>query len=94
MNQVKAGTWVEIEKTLLTPEQRAPQVPEDTRHTPYIMKVAGFLTADALYGETVTVKTMSGRLISGTLNVIRPHYTHSFGDTVEELLNIGLGGEL
>ncbi len=94
MNQVKAGTWVEIEKTLLTPEQRAPQVPEDTRHTPYIMKVAGFLNADALFGDEVTVKTLSGRLVSGTMIVVRPHYSHSFGDTVEELIPIGLGGEL
>lgn len=94
MNEVKAGTWVEIEKILLTPEQRAPQVPEDTRHTPYVMKVAGFLAADALFGSEVTIKTLSGRQVSGTLKVVRPHYAHSFGDTVEELLNIGLGGEL
>ncbi len=94
MNEVKAGTWVEIEKILLTPEERAPQIPEDTRRTPYVMRVAGFLTADSLYGSEVTVKTMSGRLVSGTLKVIKPHYTHNFGDTVEELLQIGLGGEL
>lgn len=94
MNAVKAGTWVEIEKILLTPEQRAPQVPEDTRHTPYVMKVAGFLTADALFGSEVTIKTLSGRIVKGTLHVVKPHYTHSFGDIVEELIPIGLGGEL
>ncbi len=84
------GTWVEIEKTLLTPEQRAPQIPEDTRKTPYIMKVSGFLCQDAQIGEQVKIKTMSGRELSGTLKVIRPEYQHSFGETVEELLSIGL----
>jgi len=94
MSKIKAGTWVEIEKTLLTPEQRAPQVPDDTRVTPYIMKVSGFLAADSELGSEVDIKTLSGRKVRGTLKVIRPHYEHSFGETVEELLNIGLGGEL
>lgn len=94
MNEVKAGSWVEIEKTLLTPEQRAPQVPEDTRKTPYIMKVAGFITSNARLGSEVTIKTLSGREITGVLKVVKPYYAHSFGETVEELLHIGLGGEL
>ncbi|GAB4275048.1 MAG: 2-amino-4-oxopentanoate thiolase subunit OrtA [Candidatus Rifleibacteriota bacterium] len=90
---VKAGTWVEIERILLTPEQRAPQVPEDTRKTPYVMRVAGFLQHDAVPGDEVTVKTLIGREIRGVLRVIRPHYDHSFGETIEELLTIGLGGK-
>ena len=94
MNEVKAGTWVEIEKVLLTPEQRAPQVPDDTRATPYLMKVAGFLIDDAMFGAEATIRTLSGREVSGLLKVVRPHYTHSFGETIEELLTIGLGGEL
>lgn len=94
MTSIKAGTWVEIEKILLKPEQRAPQVPEDTRNTPYIMRVAGFLSADAVVGAEVTVKSLIGREISGTLKVVRPHYQHSFGETIEELLDIGLGGRL
>ncbi len=94
MDTVKAGTWVELEKILLTPEQRAPQVPEDTRQTPYVMKVAGFLAADAVIGSEVSIKTLSGRLVSGTLKIVRPHYAHSFGETVEELIPIGLGGEI
>ncbi len=92
MSIIKAGTWVEIEKILLTPEQRAPQVPEDTRKTPYVMKVSGFLVADASVGDEVAIKTLIGREIKGTLKIVRPHYEHSFGETVEELLTIGLGG--
>lgn len=94
MNKILAGTWVEIEKVLLTPEQRAPQVPEDTRATPYVMKVAGFLVAEAELGSETEIKTLSGRKVSGILKVVRPHYEHSFGETIEELLTIGLGGEL
>lgn len=93
MTKVKSGTWVEIEKTILTPEQRAPQVPEDTRITPYIMNVAGFLVSDAEMGAEVKIKTLIGREISGKLKVVNPHYEHSFGETVQELLKIGLGGE-
>ena len=91
---VKAGTWVEIEKVLLTPEQRAPQVPEDTKKVPYVMRVSGFLQKDAELNNEVSVKTLSGRIVDGTLVLVRPHYEHSFGDTVEELLTIGLGGEI
>ena len=93
MAQVKEGTWVEIEKTLLTAEQRAPQVPQDTKETPYIMRVSGFLTKDASIGDSVTIKTVIGREISGCLRVVRPHYNHSFGETVEELLKVGTGAE-
>ena len=93
MTLVKAGTWVEVEKTILTPEQRAPQVPEDTRKTPYIMKVAGFLVSDAELNSEVTVKTLIGREVKGTLKTVNPYYDHSFGETVPELLTIGLGGE-
>lgn len=93
MNKVSAGTWVEIERVLLKPEQRAANIPEDTLKTPYIMRVSGFLTEDALPGEMVTIRTVIGRHLDGTLNTILPHYEHSFGETVPELLEIGLGGK-
>jgi hypothetical protein len=90
---VKAGTWVEVKNILLTPDQRAPQVPDDTKKTPYIMKVDGFLCQDAEIGSQVEIETLAGRKLSGTLEVVRPCYSHSFGETVEELLRIGLGGK-
>ena len=93
MTVVKAGSWVEIEKIILTPEQRAPQVPEDTRKTPYIMNVSGFLTKDSELGSEVEIKTLIGRKLSGKLKLVSPHYEHSFGETVEELLHIGLEEE-
>jgi hypothetical protein len=86
---IQKGTWVEIEQVILTPEQRAPSVPEDTRQTPLKMFVAGFLTADAELGQTVAIRTLIGRELSGTLKTVNPSYNHSFGETVPELLNIG-----
>lgn len=94
MGIIKKGTWVEIERVLLKPEERAPQVPEDTRRVPYVMRVSGFLENDADIGEEVRIKTLSGRIVEGSLSMVRPHYDHSFGDTVEELLTIGIGGEV
>lgn len=93
MEKVRSGTWVEIESVLMTPEQRAPQVPEDTRSTPYVMRVSGFLCEDGVLGKKATIKTLIGRELSGVLRVVRPCYNHSFGETVEELLDIGLKGE-
>mgnify|MGYP000919446204 FL=1 len=89
MTIIPAGTWVEIESVVLTPEERAPSVPEDTKQTPYVMWVSGFLSEDAQVGETVRVKTIIGRELSGKLVRVNPNYTHSFGKVVPELLKIG-----
>jgi hypothetical protein len=89
MASIPAGTWVEIESVVLTPEERAPSVPEDTKLTPYVMWVSGFLVEDGEVGEEVHVKTIIGRALSGKLVRVNPNYTHSFGKVVPELLKIG-----
>lgn len=89
MSKIAQGTWVEIEQVVLTPEQRAPSVPEDTRRTPYVLRVSGFLTAEAEPGQVVEIRTIIGRRLSGVLKTVNPSYTHSFGSTVPELLTIG-----
>jgi len=89
METVPAGTWVEIEQVILTPEQRAPSLPEDTRNVPYVMRVSGFLVEPAALGEPARIKSLIGREISGTLRQVNPSYSHSFGATVAELLTIG-----
>lgn len=43
MSAIAKGTWVEIERVLLDPEQRAPNLPEDTRSCPYVLRISGFL---------------------------------------------------
>ena len=95
MATVKQGTWVEIEQVVLSPAERAPTLPDDTRQTPYMLRVAGFLLADGEVGQEVQISTLIGRRLSGVLRTVNPSYTHSFGETVPELLGIGLldGGE-
>lgn len=90
MSQIQPGTWVEIKQVVLTPEQRAPTLPEDTKATPYLLRVSGFLVGPAELGGPARVRTLIGRELDGTLVRVNPSYTHSFGDTVPELLTIGL----
>ena len=93
MEKIKTGTWVEIEQIVLKPEERAPALPEDTSKVPYVLHVSGFLLEDAVLGQEAKIKTVIGRELKGKILVINPSYTHSFGDTVPELLTIGLGEE-
>jgi hypothetical protein len=89
MESISPGTWVEIEQIILSPEQRAPTLPEDTRQTPYVMRASGFLIEAAQPGGPARIRTVIGRELSGTLKTVNPGYAHSFGETVPELLNIG-----
>ncbi|MBM7561605.1 2-amino-4-oxopentanoate thiolase subunit OrtA [Fusibacter tunisiensis] len=87
---IQKGEWVRIHRVILNPEQRAPQVPDDTKNVPLEMWVKGFLQEEASIGDAVTIKTITGRLEKGTLLEVNPTYTHSFGKYVPELLQIGL----
>jgi hypothetical protein len=89
MNQILPGTWVEIEQVVLTPDQRAPTLPEDTRQVPYVLHVSGFLIEPAELGDPARIRTIIGRELSGVLTTVNPSYSHSFGNTVPELLTIG-----
>ena len=89
MSKIAKGTWVEIERVLLKPEERAPSVPEDTKKCPYMLRISGFLQEDAELGDEVRVQSLIGHEHTGTLRLVNPSYGHSFGATVPELLNIG-----
>jgi hypothetical protein len=39
------------------------------------------------------VKTIIGRTLSGKLKTVNPGYSHSFGETIPELLRIGTDQE-
>ncbi|MCU0254852.1 MAG: 2-amino-4-oxopentanoate thiolase subunit OrtA [Acidobacteria bacterium] len=84
-----AGSWVEIHRIVLPAGERAPQVPEDTKHVPLEMRVKGFLAAPAAIGEEVEIVTRSGRRLRGRLVEVNPAYTHSFGAPLPELVTIG-----
>ena len=89
MDQIQPGTWVEIKQIVLTSEQRAPTLPEDTKGVPYVMLVSGFLVEPTELGGPARVRTLIGRELRGTLVKVNPGYSHSFGNTVPELLTIG-----
>lgn len=93
MSKIIKGTWVEIEQVVLKPEERASNLPEETKSVPYVMHVSGFLDADAVLGEDVSIHTIIGRKLSGRLITVNPSYSHSFGDTIPELLTIGTHAE-
>lgn len=93
MSTVSAGTWVQIERRVLEPAERAPNLPDDTRQLPYVLRVSGFLLEDAELGAEARVRTLIGRELRGSLTAVNPSYEHSFGETVPELLEIGLDRE-
>jgi hypothetical protein len=41
-NNVKKGSWVDIYQIILKPEERAPQVPDDTKKFLWNLKQKGF----------------------------------------------------
>jgi hypothetical protein len=84
-----AGSWVEIHRIVLPAGERAPQVPEDTKHVPLEMRVKGFLAAPAAIGEEVEIVTRSGRRLRGRLVEVNPAYAHGFGAPLPELVTIG-----
>ncbi|RQD70585.1 MAG: 2-amino-4-ketopentanoate thiolase [Tindallia sp. MSAO_Bac2] len=89
---IKKGTWVKIQDTILESGQRAPQLPEDTKKVPLIMWAKGYLQEDAEMNSVATVKTLTGRLVTGKVMEVEPSYKHDFGDFVPELLQIGKMG--
>jgi hypothetical protein len=89
LKMVKKDSWVRIHSIILEPDERAPQVPEDTKKVPLEMWVKGWLREDAAIGDRVVVTTLTGREETGMLLEENPTYRHSFGDLVPELLFIG-----
>jgi hypothetical protein len=86
---IEEGTWVEIHRVVLQPAERAPQVPKDTSQVPLEMRAKGFLARPASPGDEAEIVTATGRSLRGTLVEVSPAYTHSFGEPLCELLNIG-----
>lgn len=83
------GEWVRIHRVILKPDERAPQVPDDTKKVPLEMWVKGELLQNAEYGETCEVITASGRRETGVLLKGGLSFEHSFGGFVPELKRAG-----
>ena len=84
------GTWVQIETVVLSPGQRAPQVPPDTSLLPLVMHVKGFLAQPAAIGDTAEIATVIGRLLSGRVTEANPPARYDFGRPIPELLKVGM----
>jgi hypothetical protein len=89
---VRAGTWVEIYAIVLTADERAEHIPDDTKRVPLEMRVKGFSTGEATQGDQVEIVTVAGRRLHGTLVQANPSYDHGFGAPIPEL--VAIGGEL
>lgn len=86
---IKKGEWVLLHQIVLQPDQRAPQVPEDTRSQPLELWVKGHLLEDAQLGQEARVRTRTGREVQGILLEAAPAYHHDFGAFVPELMRVG-----
>lgn len=85
----KKGDWVRIHNVVLKAEDRTAKIPEDTQKCDLEMWVKGSLIDEAAQiGDTVTVETSTGRREKGILLEENPHYTHSYGDFVPEIIEI------
>lgn len=87
----KKGDWVQIHEIVLKPEERTGKLPEDTQKVPLELWVKGYIQTDANIGDTVEIKTLTGRTVTGELVDVNPKYEYGFGDEfVPELLRIGV----
>jgi hypothetical protein len=84
-----AGAWVELQRIVLAPDERAPELPDDTRGVPLELRVKGRLVEPAELGEEAEIATAAGRRLRGTLVAIDPIYAHGFGAPIAELLPVG-----
>ncbi len=82
---VDKGKYVRVRKHILSPDQRADNVPEDTKKVPLKMWIKGRLTAEAELFEEAEVITATGRRVKGMLKEVEPKHKHSFGEYVEEI---------
>jgi hypothetical protein len=84
-----ADDWVEVSYTLLKPADRSTNLPEETASKPLVAWVKGFALAGAAMGEELTVRTLTGREVSGVLTDVLPGYTHTFGRPPAQIVHIG-----
>ncbi len=85
---VAGGTRVAVRQRLLEPDERAPSLPEDTAALPYEALVRGILLEPAEVGAHATVRTATGRVLSGRLEVVEPADLHTFGRPAPALIAV------
>ncbi len=86
---IKKDSWVRIHAVALRPEERAANIPENTKAVPLEFWTKGYLQEDAKIGDLVKVKTKAGRIVEGNLVEVNPQYKLDYGELVPELLRVG-----
>ena len=86
---IEKNTWVRINDILLKPEERADNIPEDTKAVPMEFWTKGYLLEDANMGDAVKVRTKAGRIVEGNLVEVNPQHQLDYGKLVPELLRVG-----
>ena len=86
---IAKGTWVEIQRVLLAPGERALWIPEDTKQVPLEMRAKGWLAEAARPGDDAEILTPIGRRLRGILAEVNPAYAHGFGPPIPALSTIG-----
>lgn len=82
--------WVRIHKVVLQAEERAANLPEDTKKVPLEMWDKGFLlNKEARIGDEVEIESYIGRRVKGRLIEVNPYWKHDYGKSVPEILYIG-----
>lgn len=85
----KKNDYVRVHRTVLDAVERTGKLPDDTKSVPLEMWVKGWLQdEEAQLGDTVTIKTMVGRLETGELMEVNPCYELNYGEFVPEILQI------
>lgn len=85
----KKNDYVRVHRAVLQAVERTGKLPEDTKNVPLEMWVKGFLQDEkANLGDTVTIKTVVGRLETGVLMEENPCYTLNYGEYVPEIQEI------
>jgi hypothetical protein len=86
---ITKGTFVEVEEIILMPEDRAVNIPDETKKTPLKCWTRGKCINDSELGNEVQVETNVGRIARGIIVDVEPGYYHTYGKYVEEISNIG-----
>lgn len=81
---LEKGAFVRIRKTILTPQERSSNLPEDTKKVPYKMWVKGILQEESELFDNGTIKTIDGRIETGRIKEHNPAYKHNYGSYVPE----------
>ena len=85
---INKGSWVQIRKVVLNPDERAMNLPEATKMVPLLLWVKGYLLKDAEISDTVKIKTVTGRIEEGELLTVNPSYMHTYGNFIPEIKEI------